>query len=162
MIPEGKNVRQIFRLLFENNDGRGFDNESLYSKLYYMLPKRPSNLNIELDEVALELVHDFRNTPVIICVNGVYAVRIDEKSIGLASMEKEYFMQYVAPILDTNQTKLYFSNFNSLYPAFDYFSFDRGQVAPGDHACRNWHRGYGLSLATAGAHATLYRNLEAA
>lgn len=86
---------------------------------------RQVKATIEIEDVALELVHDFRNTPVIVCDNGVYAVAIDDKSIGLATIEKEYFFQYVAPILDTNQSKLYFSNFSNRYPAFDYFSYDR-------------------------------------
>ena len=86
---------------------------------------RQVKATVEIEDVALDLVHDFRNTPIVVCEKGVYVVLVDDKSIGLATMEKDYFFQYVAPILDTSESKLYFSNFNDLYPAFDYFSFDR-------------------------------------
>lgn len=81
--------------------------------------------SVEIEDIAEELVHDFRNTPIVVCENGVYALKVTDKTIGLATMDKEYFFEYVAPILDTNKSKLYFSNFSDLYPAFDYFSFDR-------------------------------------
>lgn len=86
---------------------------------------RDIRTNLEVDDVAEELVHDFRGNPHLICANDVIGVIASEKKIGLARVDKEYFTQYVMPILDTNKAKLYFSNFNSLYPAFDYFSFDR-------------------------------------
>lgn len=86
---------------------------------------RDIRANIDVEEVAEELVHDFRGNPHLICENDVIGVVATDKKIGLARVEREYFTNYVMPILDTNKAKLYFSNFNSLYPAFDYFSFDR-------------------------------------
>lgn len=81
--------------------------------------------NIEVEDVAEELVRDFRGNPHVVCANNVFGLAIKKDLIELATLEKEYFFQYVMPILDTNKAKLYFSNFSSLYPAFDYFSFDR-------------------------------------
>lgn len=78
-----------------------------------------------VDNLAEELIHDFRGNPHIVCENAVYGVHPDEGKIGLSTMDKEYYFKYVAPIVDTNKSKMYFSNFNKDYPAFDYFTFDR-------------------------------------
>jgi hypothetical protein len=42
----------------------------------------------------------------------------------LGQIPKDNFFQYVTPIVDTNASKLYFSNFNKDYPIFDYVIFD--------------------------------------
>jgi hypothetical protein len=34
-------------------------------------------------------------------------------------------MKYIFPVVDTVQSKLFFSNFNPNYPAFDYLAFDQ-------------------------------------
>jgi hypothetical protein len=34
-------------------------------------------------------------------------------------------MKYIFPVVDTVQSKLFFSNFNANYPAFDYLAFDQ-------------------------------------
>ncbi len=81
--------------------------------------------NFEIDAVAEELVHDFRGNPHIVCKEEVLGVYVDRNKVGLATLEKDYYMKYIAPIVDTNKTKLYFSNFNKDYPAFDYYSMDR-------------------------------------
>lgn len=81
--------------------------------------------NIEVEDVAEELVHDFRFNPHVVCENTVLGVYVKEDELLLGTLEKDYFLKYIAPILDTNKSRLYFSNFTKLYPAFDYFSFDR-------------------------------------
>lgn len=81
--------------------------------------------NLEVEDVAEELVRDFRGNPHVVCADNVFGLAIKKDHIERATLEKDYFFQYVMPILDTNKAKLYFSNFNALYPAFDYFSFDR-------------------------------------
>ena len=81
--------------------------------------------NFEVESEAQELVRDFRGNPHVICEDAVYAVYANEDNVGLANIDRDYFTKYVAPIVDTNQSKLYFSNFNKYYPAFDYFSYDR-------------------------------------
>ena len=81
--------------------------------------------SFEIEKRAEELVRDFRGNPHVVCQGAVFGVYAREKEVGIMTLEKDYFMKYVAPIVDTNKTKLYFSNFNKDYPAFDYFSFDR-------------------------------------
>lgn len=81
--------------------------------------------SFQVPDRAHELVHDFRGNAHVVCENNVYGVHQLEGKVGISTLDKSYFMTYLAPILDTNATKMYFSNFNRDYPAFEYFSFDR-------------------------------------
>lgn len=76
-----------------------------------------------LDE-GLKLVKDFRENIHLICSNQVIGIKVNPKNIELYQIPKDYFFQYIAPIVDSSTTKLFFSNFNKDYPAFDYFSYD--------------------------------------
>lgn len=86
---------------------------------------RKVKLNFEVPEASEELVHDYRGNVHVICEKNVFGVHVDDNEIGLSKLEKNYYMKYIAPIVDTNKTKMYFSNFNKDYPAFDYFAFDQ-------------------------------------
>lgn len=72
-----------------------------------------------------KLVRDFRGNPHVICEDAIFGVYLKNGKLGIGKVDPHYFMSYVAPIIDTNEMRLYFSNFNKDYPAFDYFSFDR-------------------------------------
>jgi len=86
---------------------------------------RDVKANFEIDATAEELVRDFRGNPHIVCKKKVFGVYVEDNEVGLATLEKDYFLKYIAPIVDTNKTNLYFSTFNQDYPAFDYYSMDR-------------------------------------
>lgn len=81
--------------------------------------------SFKLKENPLELIHDFRGNPHVVCEKGVYGIHRDQNTIGISNLEKSYFMRYVFPIVDTIQSKMFFSNFNPNYPAFDYLAFDQ-------------------------------------
>ncbi len=81
--------------------------------------------SFQVPDRALELVHDFRGNAHVVCENNVYGIHQLEGKVGLSTLDKSYFMTYLAPIIDTNASKMYFSNFNKDYPAFEYFSYDR-------------------------------------
>jgi hypothetical protein len=74
---------------------------------------------------AEELVRDYRGNPHVVCAENVFGIYIEKSRIGIATIEKDYFLKYLAPILDTNKTKMYFSDFNPVYPAFSYFTYDQ-------------------------------------
>lgn len=78
-----------------------------------------------IDERAEELIRDYRGNPFLVCRKNVYGIRINEDNVELLPVEKNYYMKYIAPIVDTNQTKMYFSNYSEDIPRFDYFSFDQ-------------------------------------
>ena len=81
--------------------------------------------NFQIPGVAEELVRDFRGNPHVLCNDAVYGIYATDERIGIAPLEKEYYMTYLAPIVDTNKTRIYFTTFNPDYPAFEYFAFDQ-------------------------------------
>ena len=74
---------------------------------------------------AEELIHDFRGNAHVVCENDVVGVHVEDSKVSISSVERAYYMKYIAPIVDTNKSKMYFSNFNKDYPAFDYFLYDQ-------------------------------------
>ena len=88
------------------------------------------NQNMILNEqiingTAEELVRDFRGNPHVVCKENVFGVSVVENKILLSTLAKDYFKKYLAPILDTNKSKMFFSNFNPDYPSFGYYSYDK-------------------------------------
>ena len=81
--------------------------------------------SFQVPGLAEELQRDYRGNSHVICKEDVYGVHVSDKEIALSSLDKGYFLKYLAPILDTNKSKMYFSNFNKDYPAFDYFAYDQ-------------------------------------
>ena len=85
-----------------------------------------SNLlgEIPLPEKGQELIRDYRGNPHVLTEKNVFGIHQKNRQIQIAQIERQYYMTYIAPIVDTAYTKYYFSNFNPNYPAFDYFTFD--------------------------------------
>ncbi|MEN9700049.1 MAG: hypothetical protein RLZZ301_1247 [Bacteroidota bacterium] len=79
----------------------------------------------ELPEQANYLVRDYQGNVHVVCQAHVWGVRVDSASLELGEIPKDYFFKYIAPIIDTNALKVYFSNYNAYYPAFDYYIFNR-------------------------------------
>ncbi|MGV3629724.1 MAG: hypothetical protein ACO1O6_00865 [Bacteroidota bacterium] len=79
----------------------------------------------ELPDKPVELVHDFRRNPHVVCETGVFGVHRSKEGVGISTLDKSYFLKYVLPIVDTSYSRLYFSNFNKSYPAFDYKIYDQ-------------------------------------
>lgn len=74
---------------------------------------------------AEELVRDYRGNAHVVCSDNVYGVHVDRNTVGISTLDRAYYMKYLAPVLDTNKTKLFFSNFSKDYPAFNYFTYDQ-------------------------------------
>lgn len=75
--------------------------------------------------VAEELVRDYRGNPHVLCKENVFGLYINNDQIGIGAIDKAYYLKYLAPIVDTNYSKMFFSNFSKDYPAFNYFAFDQ-------------------------------------
>jgi hypothetical protein len=80
--------------------------------------------SFSVPDIAEELVRDFRGNTHVLCRENVFGVSIDGNKVGITSLDRGYFMKYIAPIVDTSYTKYFLSNFNKNYPAFEYYSFD--------------------------------------
>jgi len=74
---------------------------------------------------AEEIIRDYRGNAHVVCADNIYGIHLNQQKIGIATIEKSYYLKYIAPIVDTNHTKMYFSNFNKDYPAFSYFTYDQ-------------------------------------
>jgi hypothetical protein len=81
--------------------------------------------SFKLKENPKELIHDFRGNVHVVCENGIYGIHRQNQNIGISTIDKAYYMKYIFPVVDTVQSKLFFSNFNANYPAFDYLAFDQ-------------------------------------
>jgi hypothetical protein len=75
--------------------------------------------------IAEKLVQDYRGNVHVICRNKVFTLLAEGSNLKLAQLEKDYFYRYVAPILDTNAYKMYYSDFNKDYPEFSYWQYDQ-------------------------------------
>lgn len=75
--------------------------------------------------IAEELVRDYRGNPHVLCKENVYGLYVSNSQIGISTLDKAYYLKYLAPIVDTNYSKMFFSNFSKDYPAFDYYAFDQ-------------------------------------
>jgi len=78
-----------------------------------------------VEDKPQKLIRDFRGNTHVLCENGIFTLVSQKNQLFLATIEKDYFFKYIAPIVDTNRTKMYLNNFNEVYPAFDYFTFDK-------------------------------------
>lgn len=74
---------------------------------------------------AEELIHDFRGNAHVVCESDVIGVHVDDSKVSISALDLAYYMKYIAPIVDTNKSNMYFSTFNKDYPAFDYFLYDQ-------------------------------------
>lgn len=78
-----------------------------------------------INEKAVELTTDFRNNIHLICEEKVYLIEINSLQFDVYLESRDYYFRYVAPVIDTIGDNIYFSNYSELYPAFDYFEFNR-------------------------------------
>lgn len=78
-----------------------------------------------IDGNAVELRKDFRDNVHLILEERVYLVAIENNRIKTYLEDRDYYFKYVAPVIDTIGSRIYFSNYSAVYPAFDYLEFDR-------------------------------------
>jgi hypothetical protein len=83
-----------------------------------------SQIPLGNEEDGQELIRDFRGNSHVITEKNVYGITAENNEVFVGGLEKDYFMTYIAPIVDTTVSKYFFSNFNPVYPAFDYFTYD--------------------------------------
>lgn len=74
---------------------------------------------------AVELRTDFRNNIHLITEDRVYLVMTRENQFNVFLEDRDYYFKFVAPIVDTIGDNIYYSNYSEIYPAFDYYEFNR-------------------------------------
>ena len=80
--------------------------------------------SLEINDIGINLTKDYRDNIHVIGQESVYRVIHAMETLRLASIPKNYFLDYLVPIVDSTTSKVFFSNFNEFYPAFDYFAQD--------------------------------------
>jgi hypothetical protein len=73
---------------------------------------------------ALHLFKDFRGLTHLMYKHRLDYVHHTDDAFSLVPVEKNYYHRFIAPIIDTNKTKFYFSNYRETYPAADFFVYD--------------------------------------
>lgn len=81
--------------------------------------------SFQVNDRAQYLVRDYLGNSHVVCDENTFGIYYDGRDIQVAQIPKDYFFKYLAPIVDTTASKLYFSNFNKDYPAFNYFAMDK-------------------------------------
>lgn len=84
---------------------------------------------INLKEPGNELIRDFRGNPHVVTNTSVYGLTAEDGTMYIGELAKDYYMSYIAPIVDTTISKYFFSNYNPSYPAFEYYTFGMADSA---------------------------------
>ena len=78
-----------------------------------------------VDGEAVELRKDFKGNIHLLTEEAVYLVLLEDSKLYVYPENRDYFFKYVAPVIDTIGANIYYSNYSDIYPAFDYFEFNR-------------------------------------
>lgn len=79
--------------------------------------------DLSIGESGNELIRDYRGNPHVVTEKHIYGISASGPKVSIGTLDKKYYMTYIAPIVDTTVSKHFFSNFNPDYPAFEYYSF---------------------------------------
>ena len=71
-----------------------------------------------------EIIRDYRGNISVLSMDSALCITIGRDSFVMNSVTKDYYLNYIAPIVDTTTTKQILSNYAEIYPAFDYFTRD--------------------------------------
>ncbi len=81
--------------------------------------------SFQVNDRAQYLLRDYLGNSHVVCDENTFGIYYNGKDIQIAQIPKDYFFKYLAPIVDTTVSKLYFSNYNKDFPAFNYFAMDK-------------------------------------
>jgi len=81
--------------------------------------------SFQVNDRAQYLLRDYLGNSHVVCDENTFGIYYDGKDIQIAQIPKDYYFKYLAPIVDTTVSKLYFSNFSKDYPAFNYYAIDK-------------------------------------
>lgn len=109
---------QIVLLTYEKNLSKGavlrlLDSNQTVIDSYYIA------------DDAVELRTDFKRNTHLVSKEKVYLVDVKDNRMRVYLEDRDYFFRYVAPLIDTIGSNIYFSNYSDVYPAFDYLEFNR-------------------------------------
>jgi hypothetical protein len=77
--------------------------------------------SLEIAGRAIEITRDYEGNIYLITSLGCKKIVVDDDLIKAEHFDLEYLNTYVLPIVSTTSKKMFFSNYNKLYPAFNYY-----------------------------------------
>ncbi len=75
-------------------------------------------------EEAVDLTRDYLGRVYLIHTQGCKQILIKDNSIEMIDVNRHYLERNIMPVIGTANNKLYFSTYDPLYPAFDYYFYD--------------------------------------
>ncbi len=75
-------------------------------------------------ELAISLETDWRQRVHLICENKVFWLSVDADFLVVLEEDRQTYFRNIAPIIDTVQHLVYYSNYSDVYPAFDYYEYN--------------------------------------
>jgi hypothetical protein len=80
---------------------------------------------LSIPERAQSLKRDFRGNIHVLTAESVFGVEAVDSNYALVNIPKDYFFKYLVPIVDSSQTRMFYSSYSDIYPAFEYGSVDQ-------------------------------------
>ncbi len=115
---EWYNPNQLILLTYEKNQKKGsvlrlVDSTSKVLDTYY------------IDDETIELKRDYRGNIHLITKNKVYWIVINDDVFSVYLEDKNNYYQYLAPVLDTIEHRIYYTNYSDKFPAFNYIEYNK-------------------------------------
>ncbi|MDP5042183.1 MAG: hypothetical protein NWQ03_02055 [Crocinitomicaceae bacterium] len=80
---------------------------------------------LAIPDRAQALKRDFRGNIHVLTAESVFGLEAIDSNYTLVNIPKDYFFKYLVPIVDSSQTRLFYSSYSDIYPAFEYGSIDQ-------------------------------------
>ena len=77
--------------------------------------------SIEIEGEAVELTRDYEGHIYLIHAKGCKRIIVNGDKLEAIDLSLFHFQRYIAPIIGTSESKMFFSTYDAYYPAFDYF-----------------------------------------
>jgi hypothetical protein len=111
-------TNKLVLLTYEKNQKKGgvlrlVDSTSKVLDRYYIV------------EETIELKKDYKGNLHLITKNNVYWILINDDVFSIYKEDKKFFYQYLAPVIDTINDRIYYSNYSDLFPAFNYLEYNK-------------------------------------
>jgi hypothetical protein len=86
---------------------------------------RATTAILAMPDRAQVLKRDFRGNIHVLTDESVFGLEAIDSNYTLVNIPKDYFFKYLVPIVDSSQTRLFYSSYSENYPAFEYGSLDQ-------------------------------------
>jgi len=78
-----------------------------------------------INEETIELKKDYRGNIHLITKNNVYWVSINNDVFSVFKEDANFYYRFLAPVIDTLNDRIYYTNYSDLFPAFNYIEFNK-------------------------------------